>query len=48
MDFSGLLKPENFPEENGEARFTVVVAGPGDEIWIPDLVEFETGDKDWQ
>ncbi|MBM4044100.1 MAG: hypothetical protein FJ279_03220, partial [Planctomycetes bacterium] len=44
LDRAGLgpLKPEDFPKENdgSPARYTVVVAGPNDEVWIPDRVEF--------
>lgn len=43
LDRTGLppLKSEDFPNDpdGSPARFTVVMAGPGDEVWIPDVVE---------
>jgi hypothetical protein len=42
LDRTGLgpLKPGDFPAGEGGLgpRFAVVMAGPGDEVWIPDLV----------
>ncbi len=44
LDRAGLgsLKPEDFPKapDGSQARFSVVMAGPGDEVLIPSLVEF--------
>jgi hypothetical protein len=38
----GPLSLQDFPPEKdgAAARYAVVVAGPGDEVWIPDLVEY--------
>jgi len=44
IDRAGLgpLRHEDFPVRPGEGqpRFTVVMAAPGDELWLPSLVEF--------